>query len=1048
MAKLTVGLDLGESSVGWSVVRCDDDEGLLEVLGAGSRIFPTAVDPKGNKESANRKRQRERSTRRTLQRRRRRRDKLIGVLQRAHLLPTDEPTLDLVLGRDRATADPRWINPYALRSKALHEPLEPYELGRVFVHLQERRGFLSNRKHRLSEVLADEPELASWLENDERSTAKTGKSKSEEDLGEVLSAIAELERQLQQEGHTLGEHLNQRLLEGSKVRGMRTARQMHKDEFERIWQAQASHLSAELKRAIEETFEQRPLRPFRIKLPRRRLPEGVERLASVEDRLRQCSVYPDRPAARQGHFVAQRFRILQTLANARIIVEGELPQPLTAEQIVKVAQALQRQDSMTWAALRKLIGAPKGAKLNLETEGEKDIDGNRTERLIRSIVGDLWDDSLVLDRETWIRQLDFMQDLLTQADPKKLYEILQRPHPKGNPLYGRPKIEAFRLADLSLSAKTQRLSVRAMRESLIRFFEDGEAFHGVITDMRANVQAAPIDPLDNLPEVPPMRNPRVARALHETRKVVNAIVETWGKPDAIRVELSRDIRENERARKETMRAQTKNREANAAADKWWAERGFDSTPRRRLAFRLWEAQNCTCPYTGRGLSESDLLKDLLEIDHILPLRRSADDSQSNKVLTHRETNGQKGDLTPYEWFGSDPERWNAFLARIKDTRDPARYRKAKREEMPDDFVDRQLRDTSMLSTEAASYLKALGVPVLTTNGRATGILRRLFDLNRVLPERETSKEVKGSKNRFDHRHHAIDAAIIALATPKLYRKALISARADEDGYRLDPSELIPQPVRERTARIIGEAIKGVMTSHATDHSLRGALHDQSFYGRQEADGEVRFVRRVSIQDFGDAKLSQEKVIESLTKEVYDPDLRDRLIRHLRAVGKPSDAFSEPPIIEFGNGVRRKVESVRIRHKLTDKAMIYLGEGRWAKPNSNHHGEIVRTANGKLDFRTVRMIDAARVIQKRGTVKGATVGPGESLVLVLFSGDLVETDDGVYRVAGVSECYLTLREPNDARSGPEKGRVPLRSSNAFAKVKRVVFSDPLGRLVTE
>ena len=93
-------------------------------------------------------------------RRQRRRRKILGVLQRAGLLPPGETTsprdiheyllrLDAKL-RDRylqnADRVASHVLPYRLRAEALSRKLEPHELGRALYHLAQRRGFLSNRK--------------------------------------------------------------------------------------------------------------------------------------------------------------------------------------------------------------------------------------------------------------------------------------------------------------------------------------------------------------------------------------------------------------------------------------------------------------------------------------------------------------------------------------------------------------------------------------------------------------------------------------------------------------------------------------------------------------------------------------------------------------------------------------------------------------------------------------------------------------------------------------------------------------------------------------
>ena len=134
MSNCVLGLDVGPNSVGWALV----DEGKKSIMGAGVRVFPEGVDrdQQGGEKSKSQTRRDARGMRRQVARRSRRKRQLHDLLVQAHLLPSDKDQLPAVLAP----------NPYELRSRALDVKLEPYEIGRVLLHLNQRRGFLSNRK--------------------------------------------------------------------------------------------------------------------------------------------------------------------------------------------------------------------------------------------------------------------------------------------------------------------------------------------------------------------------------------------------------------------------------------------------------------------------------------------------------------------------------------------------------------------------------------------------------------------------------------------------------------------------------------------------------------------------------------------------------------------------------------------------------------------------------------------------------------------------------------------------------------------------------------
>lgn len=244
MAKI-LGLDLGTNSIGWAVVDTTENK----ILDTGVRIFPEGVEPKtigqGDKEqSKNATRRDKRQMRRQFYRKRLRKIKLLKILIEQGMCPLSIGTLNKWKNWDKrqktegrrfpgAEEFSAWIklNPYDLREKALEEELTFHELGRIFYHLIQRRGFLSNRKGK------------------EDSTIFT-KGKPEENI----LPINETKEQIA--GNTLGKYLKSisykdgepyRTItdkEGNELRVRRryTVRDMYIEEFEKIWSVQSQFL--------------------------------------------------------------------------------------------------------------------------------------------------------------------------------------------------------------------------------------------------------------------------------------------------------------------------------------------------------------------------------------------------------------------------------------------------------------------------------------------------------------------------------------------------------------------------------------------------------------------------------------------------------------------------------------------------------------------------------------------------------------------------------------------------------------------------------------
>jgi CRISPR-associated endonuclease Csn1 len=138
--KYLLGLDLGTNSIGWAAVTVDESGEPRGVLDLGVRIFPDGRNPK-DKSSLAVQRRVPRGMRRRRDRYLERREDLTDALVACGLMPPD--------AGDRKALEA--LDPYRLRAKALDAPVTPHELGRALFHLNQRRGFKSNRKAKKSD---------------------------------------------------------------------------------------------------------------------------------------------------------------------------------------------------------------------------------------------------------------------------------------------------------------------------------------------------------------------------------------------------------------------------------------------------------------------------------------------------------------------------------------------------------------------------------------------------------------------------------------------------------------------------------------------------------------------------------------------------------------------------------------------------------------------------------------------------------------------------------------------------------------------------------
>ena len=985
----TLGLDLGTNSIGWALVREESDALTGALEGCGVRIFEEAVDAR-TRTPKNKARRDARLARRVLQRRARRRALLRTQLADAGLLPQeikDATGIERVLNE---TGDP-----YALRAKALDGPLESHELGRVLLHLCARRGFLSNRKVRWGD-LRDDPDARDLVESEEERQRKddtTGKSDEEKDEGKLIEEIAGLWNAMRGTGaRTLGEYLAD-LPCGERKRARHTDRRMYEEEFEAVWNAQAEHhevlddgLMAELHRTI---FHQRPLK----------LKGG---------RIGNCSLEPLRPRAAKARLESQRFRLLHDVNNLEVAGIFRDDHPISQEQRARLAGALETQHSMTWGGIRRLLGLPRHVKFNLE-EGSKDkgLTGNRTAARLRGIVPEWWDASDDAERKLLV------EDLLTIGNKRVLFRRL-REH------WGFERETAFKLAVAEFDDGYANLSMKAMAR-LLPHMENGKRYSDARVQVGYGYEPAIPHGVDLLPAPPDdLRNPVVEKALHEVRKVVNAVIRQHGKPDVIRVELARDLKMTRKAKANFERQQKDNQRMNEKANEELARIGVTQPSRDDLIkYRLWRECGGECPYTGKTINIHELFGADVDVEHIIPYSRCLDDSFLNKTLCMAVENRQvKRNRTPHEAY--DAAKLEEIAQRVKGwppgRSKVSKLRKFTQAEIPelDTFVNRQLTDTGYISRAALDYLGTLGVDVQVTKGRPTAMLRHAWGMNRILAGDSPDADAVAEKNRSDHRHHALDAAVVAVTGRSVYQRIARIAAMNEDSG-LDPlrGSAKPDMPWDGFDRDVEHAVAGIAVSHAPLRKLHGALHEDTAFGyRYVPDvGKEQFVYRKRLEDLSDA----------MVDKIVDKTLRNAVREHVRRAGvkKAGDAFKEGGFRHPKNPDGQPVRRVRIYENKSPEQLFAVesqrdkrgGPFKYHAYGSNHHVEIFRnTRTGRVESRFVTMMEAVKRARRDRTPIVDCEMEGCEFLMALSINDMVELDEG-----GLETLYRVQKiEPTNRR----------------------------------
>jgi CRISPR-associated endonuclease Csn1 len=1056
--KRTLGLDLGPNSIGWAIVEEDSESKDGRLIDMGVRVFTEGLDSFDTAKESSRNEQRRvaRGMRRQTARRRKRRAAMAQALLQVGLWPSAADEQARMMEQ----------NPYELRAKAVSgESLTKHELGRVFLHLAKRRGFLSNRK---TDASADASEglLAEIVEN-EAKRVESGKPTLGSWLFEKLSDQ---------------DHRNRK--DDDHVRRRHLSRKQYQHEFDEIWKSQSGFhpelLTDELRwgRLGPQTY---PMKPIPKTDGENRLVDlfGIEGILFFQRKMYwptevigRCELEPKKRRCPLADRRYQRFRIWQELNNLRY-VDPDTHQDcqLTLEQRQLLFEKLWACEKLTFTQIRKALGFLDSVKFNFERGERSVLKGNLTDHHAKKAFGKEW---LSLSEDFRDRIVEGLTN--PNLDDRELVNLATQEWKMSSD-------QVSQLMRINLASGYGSVSLKAINR-LLPHLEKGltyslqdeanSALHAAgyvrrdqlkrrIFDFLPSPQVERKTPIGDIP------NPVVKRTLTEVRKLVNAIIREYGKPDEIHIEMARSLKMGQEKRKQlTSEISKKTKERESVAE-IIQEQGQRVTRENILRYQLWKQQNHECIYSGKPISLAQLLGEGsgVEVDHILPRSRTLDDSQSNKVLCFRTANQAKGNRTPFEWLGaSSPEKYEEILQRANllmraDLLPYSKYKKLLQKEVKtDEFVSRQLVDTAYITKVTGEYLKCLfdaDHHVLGLKGALTAELRWQWGLETVLeslpdsPAWQTKSDLRpGEKNRADHRHHAIDAVVIAL-TNRSRLQALAKSMSDVNNNR--EGELLDEPWPKFRDTIV-DRVSRVWVSHRVERKIRGALHEETQYGK--TDQEDCWVYRKSI----DALSSND------VTNIRDPFIRDMVIAKLKEsgidVGRNTKAdpkkIKEALVgLKMPSGV--PIRKVRILKKEQTVTAIRKAKSEtFVKPGSNHHLAIFEwTEKGekKRDAVFVPMIDAVNKVKNgkavidRSPPKDHPNIPADAKVLMTLSmREAILTEDAsrqtilVFRTAASTSKQMIFTGHNDARKSTSVKKLSFYPSTIQG---RKVTIDYLGRI---
>ncbi|SHM10684.1 CRISPR-associated endonuclease Csn1 [Chryseobacterium contaminans] len=941
MNKNILGLDLGTNSIGWALIEVDENNIPVRIIAMGSRIIPLSTSDKeefqrGLSITKNQSRTVSRTQRKGYDRKQLRKSDLKKILKKYNIFPSEEllklPMLDL----------------WKLRSDSANpnEDISAEQLGRILYMLNQKRGYKSAR----SEANSDKKDT------------------------DYVQAVKGRYAQLKDRGQTIGQYFYEELSNAFsdknnqqyfKVKEEVYPREAYMEEFDTIINAQKDKHDFLTDKVIHQLrneiiYFQRKLKSQKGLVSICEF-EGFEKTIFDKEKNKNKVVFVGPKVAPKTSPLFQLCRIWEVVNTITLKIKnpegskykwGEKIPDLKEKEIL--ADYLFRNESLSFNKLLEILEIKK-EDVYVNKQILKGIKGNETYAALHNVLGSNellnFDVSIITSNHTAILIDKKTGEILEERAGLELDASLEKEplYQLWHTIYSLKDLDECKSAlikrfgfDVDIAEKLSRIdfnkqafgnkSNKSMRK-ILPFLMEGYNYsqscslagynHSNSLTKVEREQQTTLNRLELLPKNS-LRQPIVEKILNQMINVVNSILEQYGKPSEIRVELARELKQSKDERNDADLQNSKNKKLNEEIGKRLAELGLPVTKRYiqkykfifpSLSKNLKDAHvNNQCIYCGETFNLTEALSgDAYDVDHIVPKALLFDDSQTNKVLVHRKCNSTKTNQTAYDYItAKGEEEVRIYSERVDDwfKRGIISYSKMQRlkvshkeylerkklgketetdKKLWENFIDRQLRDTQYISRKSREILQKVCNNVTTTEGGVTAKLRNLWGWDDVLMNLQMPKykelgqtvirewmsdhgkrkhqkeEIENWTKRDDHRHHAIDALVIACTkqgfiqrintlnsseTKDLMIKEVEEAKIEFnekttllEKYLKTQKPFTTQEVMEEADKILisfkaGKKVATITKFKAAGKNKetgvivpRGALHEQSVYGK-------------------------------------------------------------------------------------------------------------------------------------------------------------------------------------------------------------------------
>ncbi len=1017
-----LGLDLGISSIGWAVINIDNKSEDIDLLGFGSRIIPFNGDndatdfAQGKGETPSSKRTQARSMRRNLDRWQLHREQLKEMLHSCRIMSASSKFEAL---------DPFQV--WKLRADAATpgKQLSFQDLSRVLLHINHRRGY----KHAKSDDMSDSKTTA-YVEriNDLYAKIKAMDLTPGQYFCQELAKSA-MESPKGKKHYTF------------RVKEKILPRKAYEEEVKQILEVQSQFYPEILTEKVKDElvrviFYQRPLKSckhlvsyceFEKQLfpnSKGKLVDGGPKVAPRTSPLAQvCRIYE---AINNISIVNPRLKGKTTGAEDMSLIppsRHELKKfrykyEFDAEEREKLFDYLNTHEKLTQAELFKILGLKRSDGFRCDQAVGKGIQGNMTRCQLEAALQGLEEDKIkkLLQFDLSFQQKvdkstgEIREEISSSYNQQPLYALWHTLYSINDrdelflvlkEKFGIDNQEVLdRLYTLDfVKAGYSNKSAKFMRRilpELMQGMQYNEACESIgirHSDYLTKEENENRTLSNRLAQINPgeLRQPIVERILNQTINLVNALMDKYGEIDEVRVELARELKQSKEERKRTTDNINLREKDNKALALQISELGIVPTRRRIQKMRMLAETGNRCMYCGKPVSPARFVEGHgYEVEHIIPRVRYFDDSFSNKVCACHECNAAKGAHTAFDFmsargeqqFNEYKDRAAYLLDQKKISKQKYKYLMMSGSEIPQDFIERDLRESQYIAKKAKELLVTVIRNVYSSSGSVTDFFRNAWGYDTILHDlnfprfdsagltevqeyeshghKHREPRIIGWNKRRDHRHHAIDALVIALTRQSYVQKlntlnaafdsrderneakqnlsrwaasqphierSKVMAKADEIAISLKPGKRFATP---------GRAYKDPSGILRRTLVPRAPLHKDTVYGKIKVPDGLKKIKYAleNLSLVADADL-KEALAKRLSENIYDIKAT---LKSLKAnpIKKEGTEVSAVPCFRDEIVVRYPIEAIKRKDlsSVVDKRIRKVLESRFAEVSSD------------------------------------------------------------------------------------------------------------------